>query len=63
MPGVKAPTSRQPWLSSTGAISAIAAVKTRCLPRTSWIVTCRYSALSSGIGWFRPIRAARDFVY
>ena len=23
MPGVKAPTSRQPWLSSTGAISAM----------------------------------------
>jgi hypothetical protein len=49
MPGVKAPISRQPWLSSTGAISAMAAAKTRCLPRTSWIVTCRYTAPSSGM--------------
>src|SRR5260370_27475751 len=47
MSGVKAPTSRQPWLSSTGAISAIADAKSRCLPRTSWIVTCRYTAVSS----------------
>ena len=61
MPGVKAPTSRQPWLSSTGAISAIAAAKVRCLPRTSWIVTCRYTALSSVTLGFRSGRCA-DFV-
>src|ERR1700678_417998 len=53
MPGVKAPISRQPWPSSTGAISAIAAAKTPCLPRTSWIFTCRYTALSSVTGGFR----------